>query len=497
MNKHEIIDIVEKTQQRYTKAKDKKYLKHNSQYFTPTNIAYKMLKTINFNNFSNVNTLFILEPAAGCGILVVNTVLYIIDKISHIDCLHFDIYEKDAGLIKILKDNLAVVCEYCTGKIKLTYNIINDNFITHNGRIWAGKVANKKYDLIISNPPFLKLNKGSIEAKLMYDVVRGQPNIYTLFICMCTKLLKKNGFYVLLSPRNYFSGDYSRLIRGYIFKELSLIHIHSFDKRNLFGLVNQEIVISTFIKHHNRRKVQISYNGEYSFEETFEKIIFNNESLSIIIPRDKADLYLFNRFLSLGSNLEDLGLKASVGPVVRFRNKGLLRQKTYDDGYALLLIAKDLQKNNVINYYDRECTRLTHNKSISIESKQLIKNNNYVLIRKVVAKDDRDLIIPAVLEKNFFSSELLGLDNNLIYFHKLSNVQELSLLQCYGLYCFINSNEFSNYYSLINGTHTINISEFKNIKFPNYHILMELGKHLLVSNNFSKNSCSMILSRLL
>lgn len=494
MSEKGLLDIIETSQSNYIHNNKKEYLKENSQFFTPIGTIEKMLKTINFNDFENNQTLYILEPSAGCGTIVINTVLYIIKNATNINTIHFDIYEKDKNLIDILTSNLNKLCIYCNDKIKFSYSLITDNFITYNKLVWEDDIINRQYNLIISNPPFLKLNKVSEEAIIMNEIVNGQPNIYTLFMCMCAKLLSPDGYYVLVSPRNYLSGEYSKLVRRYLFDRLSLVHIHSFDKRNLFNFVNQEVIISTFKKQLFLQNIHISHNGKYSFDLNFNKLIFDNDNLSMIIPRKETDIKLFDHFSALQYSLNDLGFKVSVGPVVQFRNDGLLKQELYNGNYVPLLIAKDIQANNNINYYNRENTRLTHNKSISNNSKQLIKNSNYLLVRKVAAKDDSELIISAVIDKKYFYTELLGFDNNLIYFHKLDRSQELTLLECYGLYCFINSKEFSEYYSLINGTHTINISDFKEIKFPDYKTIIQLGKYLIDSNNFSKSSCSKILN---
>lgn len=327
----------------------------------------------------------------------------------------------------------------------------------------------------------------------MRNVVNGQPNIYTLFMCMCAKLLSPNGYYVLISPRNYLSGQYSKYVRRYLFDRFSLVHIHSFDKRNMFNLVNQEIIISTFKNDKDLHNVHISHNGKYSFDIDFGKLVFDISNLSIIVPRKEADVKLFERFSTFKNHLDDLGYKVSVGPVVQFRNAGFIKKNIYCDDYAPLLVAKDIQENNLINYFDRENTRITHNKSISHNSKQLIRNSNYLIVRKIAAKDDTELIVSTVLDKKYFNTKSLGLDNNLIYFHKVDKTKELTILECYGLYCFINSNDFSEYYSLINGTHTINISDFNEIKFPDYKTIITLGEKLIISSNFSKANCSEIL----
>jgi len=48
----------------------------------------------------------------------------------------------------------------------------------------------KKYDYIISNPPYFKIPKSDVRAQIARELVYGQPNIYSLFLGLSAKLLK-------------------------------------------------------------------------------------------------------------------------------------------------------------------------------------------------------------------------------------------------------------------------------------------------------------------
>lgn len=99
-----------------------------------------------------------------------------------------------------------------------------------------------------------------------------------------------------------------------------------------------------------------------------------------------------------------------------------------------------------------------------------------------------------MLHKDYFDTDKIGLDNNLVYFHKLDN-SPLRIEEAYGIYCFISSSYFKEVYSLINGTHTINISDFNNIKFPSNEILIALGKEILKSSDYTEKKCDEIFEK--
>ncbi|MBN9647705.1 Eco57I restriction-modification methylase domain-containing protein [Terrisporobacter glycolicus] len=489
-----IINIFEISQIKYLYGKNKSYIKKTSQFFTPYDTACKMISTIDFSTFRNSDTLHILEPSAGCGILIASLVLHILNNCPHIKKVHIDAYEYDIDVCNILSCNLKGFNEYINKNyiLAFSYNVINDNFITKNKNSWLTNTDYIKYDIIISNPPYKKINQTSNEAIIMENIIYGQPNIYTLFIAMSLKLLKPHGIYTVLSPRNYLSGEYSKKLRKFIFSNYLLTHIHSFDKRSMFKSVNQEVIISTFKNNREIEDVSISFNGYDPFLINFKNLIFDNNSLSVLVPKKLEDLSFSNSTKKLDYTLENLGLKISVGPIVQFRNEPDINRDIYNDNYAPLLISADIQNNNIIKYFERQNKRKTHNKSISSKNKYLIKNSNYLLIRKITAKDDIDLVVSCILDKNYFKHDYLGLDNNLLYIHNIDK-SEMSLELCHGLYCFINSNQFKNLYFMINGTHTINVSDFNNIKFPSLSALSEIGKDLMKTKIFTEDECTKLI----
>lgn len=496
MDREYLIKNIEDSQNSYIRSRNNKYLKDNSQFFTPSNIAEIMVGSI-MNELSITDGhIRVLEPSAGCGLLLVKLILSLAETKS-IKSFHVTAYEKEDSLFPILLKNMDLLNQYLSmnfNGLSITFNLIEGNFITLNSDIWSNNDHFLKYDVVIANPPYNKINQLSDEALVMKDLIYGQPNLYSLFIAMSLKMLDSNGILSVLSPRNYLTGEYSKKIRMYIFDNYSLTSLHSFDKRNIFRLVNQEVVISTFTNRKNSTNIKVSHNGNFELITTIDELILDKRDLSVITPTSLYELEVFKRFQSFRFSLSDLGLKASVGPIVQFRNDEYLSKELFSEDYAPLLIVNDIQLNNVIGYFQRQNNpkRKTHNKSISIKARSLLKNSNYILVRKITAKDDKDIIITAILEDTFFKHKYLGLDNNLLYIHKLRNDNTLARKECYGLYCYINTTLFEKYYSLINGTHTINVSDFSRLKFPSMDTLQKLGDKLIKSNIFSKEKCNEI-----
>ena len=282
-----IINIIKNSQDKYLEGKNKEYIKKKSQFFTPDDIAYKMIKTINLKNILSKETIYILEPSAGCGILIGTLIRELMNSTNDIKEIYIDAYENDMELASLLRSNLIKIKKVAKEKnnINIKYKVIQDNFIIRNRKKWSSNKTFRGYDIIISNPPYKKINQESEEACIMNNIIHGQPNLYTLFIAMSIKMLNYDGIYTVLSPRNYLTGEYSKLLRKYILKKCSLKHIHSFGNRHIFTSVNQEVIISTFQAKQSDNKINIMYNEEIGFVADFEDIILDKESMSIVVPK--------------------------------------------------------------------------------------------------------------------------------------------------------------------------------------------------------------------
>lgn len=490
----DLIKEILKQQNNHLLKYPKKYIDQKSQFFTPYEVTKSMINEFNVQYYDK-DTINILEPSAGFGILIISLIEEIVKNVN-IKNINIVVFEIDKNISSTLKSNLKTLKNILSVKYNINLNFIvhNTNFIVFYKDFWTKNKKENLFDIIVSNPPYKKINKNDYEALIMENITHGQPNIYQLFIAMSLKLLKKNGVFISLTPRNYLNGLYSKKLRQYIFTNYSLIAIHTFDNTKLFKEVEQEVLISTFKNNIKYNETIISHNGDKSFKTDINNIINKEDSFSLILPKTKSDLLFYKQFSKLGYKLSDLDIKISVGPIVQFRNKEFLFEERYNHLNAPLLVASNILENNIIDYDKKSNKKIKQNKSININAKGLIINHNYLLIRKIASKKDKTLLLSAVLEPKTFKHELIGLDNNLLYISKNNN-SKLSKFEVYGLYCYINSNFFQRYYSLVNGTFTINVNDFKHLYFPNLNLITRLGKELLNLNVYDKESCDQILNK--
>lgn len=458
---------IQDTTEEYLSLRKKEYRKKYSQFFTPLTIAKIMVSKIRNNKLNEIK---ILEPAAGTGMLIYVLVLKLIKQ--NVKKIDITAIEMDLELHKILKDNLLYLKNELYEKgIIINFIILNTNFIEYFGENWEKNniLEEEKYDIIISNPPYKKINKDSKENIYFKNFIKGQPNLYHLFIALSLKLLKKNGEYIVLSPKNYLGGKYTENLRKFIFDNFSIVLLHFFTKRNeIFGNeVLQEICI-TKIEKKVEEKVEISYDDNEMFRLNFNEILLKNQ-FGLIFPKSKSQLINLNNRIAHWKTLKEQELMVNVGKVVQFRileiDKRKEKYEKIEDGVPLYIV--NHIKRGKIDY--KEVKIGEKNKNITLIKNErtktkLIKNENYVIFRKNIDYESKTFFKAAVHKKDNIKSEYLAIDNNLGYIKGEKNT--LNIEKANKICDYLNSLEFEEYYKLICHSHTINNYDLQKILFP-------------------------------
>lgn len=474
----------------FFKNRDEKIIKEKSQFFTPLEMSRKLIEDLHFNENFDKKNIEILDPSCGLGILTITLIEKIIQLNSFVNRIEIDMIDIDKDCVEKSKE----IMEDYLEKNNLN-NFIKVNYIVGD---YLDYQIEKKYDIIIQNPPFKKVIK---KEKTKYDkellkYIKGQANIYHLFILKSLKLLNEEGILFTLSPKNFLSGKYTEDLRKFLFGNYSLTRLHLFDERKkFFKNIIQEICI-TKIENRNYKSIKISYNGSKPFE-TERKILFLKGKNNILLsPRNKEE----SNFIEKTSKIFEQNNIFSFHPgkVVQFRvNKENLSSEKFDKEKNInpLFVPKHL-KNGKIEYTDLNKKK---NKSISIFYNQrtqnlFLKNEKYIILNKNSGKEEEKLIKPVIYDKNF-DTEYIALDNNLAYIKFFQNNISDSIF--YGVFCILNSKQFDNYYRMINGSHTINSYEFQNLLFPKKELVKKIGIEYLETKENNIEKCSKIFEKYL
>ena len=465
--------------------------KNKGQFFTPKEVAIFMAKLISVNQ----REIKVLDPGAGTGILVVSLceVMKSINQDENIKIM-IDIYENDPNLLPLLE----AVLQECLNEMKdlgydVEFNIYEQDFILHNAIYFSKELidpwASKKrsyYDIVISNPPYYKINKNSPYSIAMRELIYGQPNIYVLFMASATSLLRDGGEGIFITPRSFCSGLYYKKSREWFLNNTTIDHIHIFESRkDIFdsdGVLQENIILKiTKGKTRKNSKVSISVSRDKSFEDfrtlkvSPKYVIYHkNGDVFIRLPSSSLDVRILDILDKWHNTLKDLGLEISTGPVVPFRAKEYLCKKFSRSGEAPLLWMHNIQGFDVIwplRKNNKEESIMVNEKSKSI----LLPVSNYVLLKRFSSKEQkRRLYAGVMLKVNFKQYKYIGIENHINYIHRPTGI--LSESEAFGIAAILNTTIVDRYFRILNGNTQVNATDIRSMPFPSIEEIKKIGE---------------------
>lgn len=467
-----------------------------AQYFTPPSIAHFMASLSDIKK----DKIKIVDAGAGVGILS----CAVLEKLAKENKGNKDInielvaYEIDNAVLPYLEKTLNYTKEWLEKhNINLHFKIKNEDFILANAvysngmpDLFTEYQPEEKCDLVISNPPYFKLSKSDPRSKVLSNVIHGQPNIYALFMAIGASIIKDNGELIFITPRSYTAGPYFRLFREKFFSIVKPINIHIFGSRDkAFNKddVLQENIILKAVKANIKEddKVLISYshgaddikNPRERWVPLSEVIDLNTENKVVRIPIDKDDDFTIRVVHSWRGSLADYQMNISTGPVVPFR----AREHLLDHGNGITVPLIWLTNVRVMRVdWPTNKKKPQYIKNTENSRRLLLKNKNYVLLRRFSAKEEKQRLVAAPYIAEMQSTELIGIENHLNYLYKING--ELTKEECFGLAVLLNSSLMDKYFRTFNGNTQVSATELRDMPLPPIEKIKELGKQIIKYN---------------
>lgn len=454
--------------------------KEKGQFFTNKKVASFMANLLDLKH----DELKLLDPGAGTGTLSAAVCDRIILESKNKIKLTIDCYELDSCVVPYLKC-LLLECKKVFEEHghELNFNIHGSNFILDNANYDKDK-EKKKYDFVISNPPYYKLRKDSFESSAVDYLKLDSPNIYSLFMLFAAKMLKKDGEMVFIVPRSFCSGLYYKKIRKWFVKNLHFEMIHLFQSRNnIFDYkeVHQENIIFKVVKRYPEGLgtiVSSSYNKDFGdftkIEAKFSDIVHSKNGDNYIrIPTSEKDLKIIHIVDSWEHTLEDFGMTVSTGKVVGFRTKENLRDNYLEEGCVPLLWMHNLEKDGI----NLNPKRFNKKGGININEntrKILIPVKNYILLKRLTSKCNiKRIFASPFLQKEFRQFKFIGLENHLNYICGID--RDLDIDEVNDMCAFLTSDIVDKYFRLINGSTQLNASDLLKMPLPKYDLICKLA----------------------
>lgn len=467
------------------------------QFFTPVEIADFMARLYPATKNSSLR---ILDPGAGAGVLSC-ALCESISASGKVRKLVVDAYESDAGLAGSLEKSLSYLKDWLRQKsVSLTFRIIREDFVLANAEALAEKASlflakpEGNYDLVIANPPYFKLPKSDPRAQAAEAIVCGQPNIYAIFLAVSAALLKTGGELICITPRSYTAGPYFRLFREKFFARMQPQTIHLFDSRTeTFGRddVLQESLIlrarradgwtaatpQTIVEVSRSASSQDLAKREIRRVPVNEVLDWAGKDKVLRLLLADEDERVLNLVRQWPGNLQSYGMEISTGPVVPFRaTEFVSRDAARSQNHAPLLWMQNVSPMRI------EWPVTARNKAQHIADNEqsrhlLVKNRNYVLLRRFSAKEAARRLVAAPFLASDFATPFIGLENHLNYVHRRKS--ELSEKEVFGLAALLNSNLIDSYFRTFNGNTQISATELRALPLPPLTLIEKLGERVI------------------
>jgi adenine-specific DNA-methyltransferase len=447
-----------------------------AQFFTAQPIAEYMASLFSVRKNLKAS---ILDPGAGEGILG----LTLMKRLEHeAKSTVATFVEFDSSTYEKLLANLQAYTK------DHQISIVNEDFID---AAYTMQDQGMRFSHIIMNPPYFKLRVDSKSNIKLRSSGIHVTNIYAAFVWLSAKLLADKGELVAIIPRSFCNGPYFARFRQFLFDGFSLDTIHIFSSRNKAfskDSVLQENIIIHISKQPQQPMVKITYSTDQTFEDIavrqvpFEQVVSGaNDSKIIHIPAENQTLSLTEHVVG---KLDDLGIKASTGPIVDFRLKDSIKETSDKSTIPLLYPAhmsgqriewpRDSFNKAGQHYQPVESSnsRLL-NQDESTDKQALPLDGYYVVVRRFSSKEEKRRIFAAVVEPDALPTKYVTFENHLNYFHAKKHGFNKDL--AFGLCAYLNSSLLDEHFRKVSGHTQVNVSDLKNMPYPNRETLEKIG----------------------
>lgn len=471
--------ILENERLEHVKQTSDKHKEFLGQYFTPYTIAKFMSSLFPQTG----NKIKLLDPGAGIGILSCSFMERIINEKWDTPEIHISAYDIDKEVYNILTKNIA---SSSSAFKKSDYEIFSDDFLAKTSFEYAWKI-NETYTHVIMNPPYKKILTNSKERQSARTFGLETVNMYSAFVGAAISLTEDNGYIVAIVPRSFCNGVYYKPFREFILKNCAIKHIHLFESRDKAfkdEAVLQENIIIMLQKNAEQKNVKISYCiddsfvGISEFDVPFNQILHENDKEKYFYIPTKQ--HVENEKFMLYSNLMDLGINVSTGPIVDFRLKNLLFKDFLENSVPLiypvhfkkycLAWPQESKKPNAILISEKV-------------RKLLYPKGFYVIVKRFSSKEESKRVVASLITPNDFFTDEIAFENHLNVFHQ----NKLSLEEnfAYGLTCWLNTTYIDEKFRLFSGHTQVNATDLRNLPYPTFEQISELGQKLKKEKEWS------------
>jgi type I restriction-modification system DNA methylase subunit len=207
--------------------------------------------------------------------------------------------------------------------------LLHANFLQYNTNY------EKKYDLILGNPPYFVCKKENVSPSFQKWIL-GRPNIFGIFLLHSMEMLREGGILAFVVPKSFLNSHYYSKIRRRILETCTLLSIVDYEKNNDF-LDTEQSTFGLFLQKDIKMDTKEKNNNSEYCISLYDEIIFTPQRL------------VLEELFQGSTTLQKMGLKVRTGNIVWNQHKPLLSNDPAD---TLLLYNTNIDKKNDIQIRD-------------------------------------------------------------------------------------------------------------------------------------------------
>ncbi len=385
---------------------------NNAAYYTRQDICYAIVS--NLPDAKGYATLNILEPSIGVG----NFLPTLMEKYSSVQTVNIDVVDIDPNSLELL--NFLLKKMNIPSNIHINY--INADFLLHN--------FEKKYDIVVGNPPYMKIIKDKSLLSKYKSVVANKAtnNIFAFFIEKAIQIGKIVSFIV---PKSFINAPEFNETRA-IMNRYRMLNIIDFGEKAFKGVkietvnfildtnaISAETVVESYIT-----ESVCTLKQSYITDERFPYwLIYRNEKFDDLVSKMKLNIFKAYRDRTITKSITKCEGKVRVLKSRNIGNNEVIDIENYDS------FVDDISNLDVAKYINQNCVllpNLTYNPRACFLPKNCITDGSVAIL---TPKDEHEVITKADLEfystekfTNFYAvarnygSRSLNIDNNSVFF---------------------------------------------------------------------------------
>lgn len=428
----------------------------------------------------------------GSGTLLCAIVDHLIEQSRPCE-IWVDGFELDEELYSAAQSLMLEAVDYAAEfGIKIHLRLFNTDFVLNGLQflrpsLMDTPVGQRYYQHIIANPPYFKTNSTDLRRRLAEGILSGHTNIYTLFMSLAARMLQ-SGNACFIVPRSFCSGTYFARFRREFLEHIRILHVHLFEARDdtfSHDDVLQENVVITYTERGSGDGETIEISSSASLEQLSSDIISQRITSQQFIsplglfrlPTSDIDEEILKVVDGWDGSLRKFGMEISTGPIVPFRAKQYLASEPNGTSRVPLLWMQHVQSQRIAWPLNHDFSKPQYFVRIAETESQLLKNQNYVLLRRFSAKEEARRLVAAPYLAAHYPFKRIGLENHLNYIYCKDRV--MSDEEAIGLSAFLNSGLTDRYFRISNGNTQVNATELRALPLPPLSAIRVIGRELL------------------